>query len=65
MGPAAGLVWNWRQKMRRSIAFPSISTGIYSFPVGQAAGIAVGMTKEFAEDHSVRLDVIKWKQSML
>lgn len=34
----------------RSIAFPSISTGAYGFPVKRAAGIAVKVATEFAED---------------
>ena len=31
----------------RSIAFPSISTGVYSYPVDQAAGIAVHTVMDF------------------
>jgi O-acetyl-ADP-ribose deacetylase len=30
----------------RSIAFPAISTGIYAFPVGRAAHVAVGAVKD-------------------
>ncbi|WP_447895771.1 O-acetyl-ADP-ribose deacetylase [Vreelandella sp. GE22] len=30
----------------RSIAFPSISTGVYRFPIEQAAGVAVSTVKE-------------------
>lgn len=30
----------------RSIAFPSISTGVYGFPVGRAAKIAVGVLRD-------------------
>ncbi|MEY8336822.1 O-acetyl-ADP-ribose deacetylase [Lachnospiraceae bacterium 62-35] len=44
----------------RSIAFPSISTGIYHFPVEEAARIAVGTAKEFASSHPGELDLIKW-----
>lgn len=44
----------------RSIAFPSISTGIYHFPLEEAAAIAVGTAKKFAEEHADKLDVIKW-----
>lgn len=44
----------------RSIAFPSISTGIYRFPLEEAASIAVKTAKEFAEQHPGALDVIKW-----
>ena len=31
----------------RSIAFPSISTGVYSYPLDEAARIAVGTVEEF------------------
>lgn len=44
----------------RSIAFPSISTGIYHFPLDEAATIAIGTAKKFVEDHPGELDVIKW-----
>ena len=32
-----------------SIAFPSISTGVYGYPVGEAAGIAVAEARRFLE----------------
>ena len=32
-----------------TIAFPSISTGIYGYPIDQAAGIAVRTTRQFLE----------------
>lgn len=44
----------------RSIAFPSISTGIYRFPVDEAAKIAVSTVKKFVADHPGAVDVIKW-----
>lgn len=44
----------------RSIAFPSISTGVYHFPLEEAAAIAVQTAREFAETHPDSLDVIKW-----
>lgn len=44
----------------RSIAFPSISTGIYHFPVGEAAELALGTAKKFVAAHPGALDVIKW-----
>lgn len=46
-------------KIRR-IAFPSISTGIYHFPVEEAARIAVGTVKKFAAMYPGKFDVIKW-----
>ncbi len=44
----------------KSIAFPSISTGVYSYPLEQAAEIAVRSAKQFAADHPGKIDVIKW-----
>lgn len=44
----------------RSIAFPSISTGIYGYPLAQAAQVAVQTAKEFVADHPGELDTIKW-----
>ena len=44
----------------RSVAFPSISTGIYSYPVDQAAQIAVSTVRRFIEDHPGRLDLVEW-----
>ena len=44
----------------RSVAFPSISTGIYRFPLEEAVKIAVKTAKQFAADHPGKLDVIKW-----
>lgn len=44
----------------RKIAFPSISTGIYRFPLEEAVKIAVKTAKQFAAEHPGKLDVIKW-----
>ncbi len=44
----------------RSIAFPSISTGVYHFPLEEAARIAVSTVKRFVEEHPDKLDIIKW-----
>ena len=48
------------QNSIRSIAFPSISTGIYGFPIDQASEIAVRTAKQFVYDHPGELDTIKW-----
>lgn len=48
------------EKGIRSIAFPSISTGVYHFPLEDAARIAVGTAKKFVAMHPGKLDVIKW-----
>lgn len=44
----------------RSIAFPSISTGIYSFPLDKAVKIAIRTAKKFVEKYPDKIDVIKW-----
>ncbi len=44
----------------RRIAFPSISTGIYQFPLDEAVKIAVGTAKEFAAEHPEEIEVIIW-----
>lgn len=44
----------------RTIAFPSISTGIYSYPLEEAAEIAVRTTKDFVKDHPGQLDLVMW-----
>jgi O-acetyl-ADP-ribose deacetylase (regulator of RNase III) len=36
----------------RTVAFPSISTGAYGFPMDRAAGIAVAETKSFLEKNN-------------
>ncbi len=44
----------------RRIAFPSISTGVYSYPLEQAAKIAVGTVKEFLEANPDSFDLVEW-----
>ena len=44
----------------RSVAFPSISTGVYSYPVQQAAEIAVGTVREVIKEHPKVFDEILW-----
>lgn len=44
----------------RTIAFPSISTGVYHFPVQLAAQIAVKTVREFLLDHPNKIDVVMW-----
>ena len=44
----------------RRIAFPSISTGVYHYPVKEAAKIAVGTVAEFLEAHPDAFDVVEW-----
>lgn len=44
----------------RTIAFPSISTGVYSFPVELAAKIAVKTVSRFLEDNENSFDLVEW-----
>lgn len=44
----------------RTIAFPSISTGIYSYPLMKAAEVAVQTVKDFVEKHPGKLDLVEW-----
>ena len=44
----------------RTIAFPSISTGVYSYPLEEAAEIAVRTVKEFCKEHPDDLDYVRF-----
>lgn len=44
----------------RSVAFPSISTGVYSYPVDEAAKVAVAAVRDFVEKHPDDLDLVQW-----
>ena len=44
----------------KTIAFPSISTGVYSYPLQQAADIAVNTVNEFVNNHPDSFDEIVW-----
>ena len=44
----------------RSIAFPSISTGAYGYPVEQAAKVAIETVSQFTSEHPEALDCVKW-----
>ncbi|HIV82086.1 MAG TPA: O-acetyl-ADP-ribose deacetylase [Candidatus Salinicoccus merdavium] len=44
----------------RKIAFPSISTGVYHFPVDKAAAIAVNTVKEMTEKHPEDFELVTW-----
>ena len=35
----------------RTIAFPAISTGIYGYPIEQAAPVALGVARDWAREH--------------
>jgi len=44
----------------RTIAFPSIATGIYHFPVEKAAKIAVSTVAAFLQENEGALDLVVW-----
>lgn len=44
----------------RRIAFPSISTGVYRFPVELAAEIAIGAVLKFWREHPGQLELVEW-----
>lgn len=44
----------------RTIAFPSISTGIYRFPVDKAAKIAVDTVTGFLKENAGKIDLVEW-----
>ena len=44
----------------RRIAFPSISTGVYAYPVRQAAETAAGAVKDFIQANPKALDLVAW-----
>lgn len=48
------------EKGIKMIAFPSISTGVYSFPVDLAAKIAVGTVKRFLDANPGSLQLVEW-----
>lgn len=43
-----------------TVAFPSISTGVYSYPLDQAAEIAVKTVKEFCETHADQINTVRF-----
>ena len=44
----------------RTVAFPSISTGVYSYPVQQAAKIAIQTVRKMVEQYPEAFDEILW-----
>ena len=49
-----------KDKGIRRIAFPSISTGVYGYPVGNAASVAVTAVKEYTDENPDSFDLIEW-----
>ncbi len=44
----------------RKIAFPSIATGVYHFPVELAAKIVISIVREFLEAYPDSFDLVEW-----
>lgn len=44
----------------KTVAFPSISTGAYSYPVNLAADVAVNAVKDFLEEHANAFSEIRF-----
>jgi len=44
----------------RSVAFPSISTGAYGYPVAEAARMALRAVRGFLEEHPGTLDLVRF-----
>ncbi|MDO4943502.1 MAG: O-acetyl-ADP-ribose deacetylase [Lachnospiraceae bacterium] len=44
----------------RTIAFPSISTGVYGYPVEKAAVIAVDTVLQFQKEHPDQIDIVRF-----
>ena len=49
-----------KEKGIRKVAFPSISTGVYSYPLGEAAEIAVDAVKECVSNDPDAFDLVMW-----
>lgn len=48
------------EKGIRTVAFPSISTGVYGYPVEKAARVAVAAVKEFLKENPGKLELVLW-----
>ncbi|MBO4844768.1 MAG: O-acetyl-ADP-ribose deacetylase [Lachnospiraceae bacterium] len=49
-----------KEKGIRRIAFPSISTGVYGYPLNSAANVAVLAVKDFAANDPEAFELIEW-----
>ena len=49
-----------KEKGIRRIAFPSISTGVYGYPLNSAANVAVLAVKDFVTNDPEAFDLIEW-----
>ncbi|MCR4688787.1 MAG: O-acetyl-ADP-ribose deacetylase [Saccharofermentans sp.] len=48
------------QKGIRTIAFPSISTGVYGYPLDKASEVAVKAVFDYVESNPGKFDLIEW-----
>ncbi len=48
------------EKGIRTIAFPSVSTGVYGYPVDKAAKTAVEAVKKFLDENPGKIDEVYW-----
>ena len=48
------------EKGLRTVAFPSISTGVYGYPVEEAAPVALGEVRAFLQAHHGALDEVRF-----
>ena len=44
----------------RTIAFPSISTGVYGYPVEEASLVAVRTVRKFCMEHMDQIDIVRF-----
>ena len=44
----------------KTLAFPSISTGVYSYPIDQAAAIAVKTVRDFCMQNPGKIDTVRF-----
>ena len=49
-----------RKNEIRTVAFPSISTGVYGYPVEQAAKVAMAAVKAYLQAYPDAFDRVKW-----
>ena len=49
-----------KDKGIRKIAFPSISTGVYGYPVDKAAEVATVAVKDYTSENPDAFDLIEW-----
>jgi O-acetyl-ADP-ribose deacetylase (regulator of RNase III) len=49
-----------REEGLRAIAFPSISTGAYGYPVAEAASVALSAVSDYLEQHPADFDEVRF-----